>query len=534
MPAITDNVIIPVTGTNPIISATPSGLCKDLTVNASAQLIINAGQFLNAHGTIVNNGNANFGAGTLQLENTPIATVTVSGTINVGSFYNSNNATLAGTVTVTDQARVETGGTLNANGNLVLNNGAQLFHGTGTTVPCACEGTVNGNVVVKRNGTTSSSVYNYWSTPISSASVYWNQTYLYNPANGTAAFTDDNPGPDPGWATAGSFAVGKGYAGQGPNPAVTFTGTANNGTLNQAVQYFTLVNGSTSPGVPYNLIGNPYPSNIDATTFLNANNTKVTGAIYYWDDDNTGGTGYAADHYAIWNGTGSTGGSNSRTPNGMIATAQGFFVQALSGATTVSFTNAMRASTATTFFKTEEVIPQRLWLRADNGTHTNQILVGYVDGATEDMDWFYDAQKLRGNHSVSFYSLLNDTMLLGIQGLTPLNGADPAPVPLGLYAGATGQYNIYIDSIENFSANMPINLLDADFGIVYDLRNGPYVFQTAQGEDNDRFVLFPNEIVTAIDELDNLHLNIYPNPNNGTFTVMINSGIEQQVKVSAV
>lgn len=534
VPAITDNVIIPVTANNPIISATPAGLCKDLTVNANAQLTINSGQFLNAHGNIVNNGNVNFGAGTLQLENTPIATVTVTGTINIGNFYNSNNATLAGVVTVTDQARAETGGTLNANGNLVLNNGAQLFHGTGTTVPCACEGPVSGNVVVKRNGTSSATVYNYWSTPIASASLglLGGTNYLYNPANGTADFTDDNPGPDPGWAAAsGSFAVGKGYAGQGPNSAVTFTGTANNGTLNQAVQYFTLVNGSTSPGVPYNLIGNPYPSNISATSFLTANNTKVTGAIYYWDDDITGGTGYAANDYAIWNGTGSTGGGG-RTPNGMIATAQGFFVQTLSGATSVSFTNAMRASTATTFFKTEEVIPQRLWLRADNGTHTNQILVGYVDGATEEMDWFYDAQKLRGNHSVSFYSLLNDTTLLGIQGLAPLNGADPAPVPLGLYAGATGQYSIYIDSIENFDAALPINLLDTDMGIVYDLRNGPYVFQTAQGEDNDRFVLFPNNVVTALDEQENLHLNIYPNPNNGSFTVMVNSGIEQQVKIS--
>lgn len=534
VPTITDNVTIPVTANNPVISASPSGLCKDLTVNANAQLTINAGQFLNAHGNVVNNGNANFGAGILQLENTPIATVTVTGSINVGNFYNSNNATLSGTVTVTDQARAETGGALNANGNLVLNNGAQLFHGTGTTVPCACEGTVNGNVVVKRNGTSSASVYNYWSTPISSASLglLGGTNYLYNPANGTADFSDDNPGPDPGWAAAsGSFTVGKGYAGQGPNPAVTFTGTANNGSLTAGVQYFTLVNGSTSPGVPYNLIGNPYPSNISATSFLTANNTKVTGAIYYWDDDNTGGTGYAANDYAIWNGTGSTGGGG-RTPNGMIATAQGFFVQTLSGATSVSFTNAMRTATATTFFKTEDILPQRLWLRADNGQHTNQILVGYVDGATQDMDWFYDAQKLRGNHSVSFYSLLNDTTLLGIQGLAPLNGADPAPVPLGLYAGATGQYSIYIDSIENFPSNMPINLLDADMGLIYDLRNGPYLFQTAQGEDNDRFVLFPNEIVTALDELDNLHLNVYPNPNNGTFTVMINSGIEQEINVS--
>ena len=283
--------------------------------------------------------------------------------------------------------------------------------------------------------------------------------------------------------------------------------------------------------MPYNLSGNPYPSNIDAATFLTANNTKVTGAIYYWDDDNSGGTGYLANDYAIWNGTGSTGGGG-RAPNGMIASCQGFFVQTLSGATSVSFTNAMRASTATTFFKTEDILPQRLWLRADNGTHTNQILVGYVEGATQDMDWFYDAQKLRGNQSISFYSLLNDTTLLGIQGLAPLNGINPSPVPLGLYAGAAGQYSIFIDSIENFSAGMPVNLKDADLGIIYDLRNGPYVFQTAQGEDNDRFVLFPNDVVTGVAELSELHLNIYPNPNNGQFTLMLNSGVEQDITLS--
>ncbi|MCG3167281.1 MAG: hypothetical protein POELPBGB_03068 [Bacteroidia bacterium] len=465
-----------------------------------------------------------------------------TGTTNVDIPDVTNDPVVAGTTATCNNITLQTGASLGVpssaaitvngaftnNGTVNVANNGNFIQTTGSTL--SGSGTFN----VTRNGTSSSSVYNYWSTPIASASLglLGGTNYLYNPANGTADFSDDNPGPDPGWAAAsGSFSVGKGYAGQGPNPSVTFTGTANNGTVNQGVQYFTLVNGSTSPGVPYNLIGNPYPSNIDAASFLTANNTKVTGAIYYWDDDNTGGTGYAANDYAIWNGTGSTGGGG-RTPNGMIATAQGFFVQTLSGATSVSFTNAMRAATATTFFKTEEVIPQRLWLRADNGTHTNQILVGYVEGATEDMDWFYDAQKLRGNHSVSFYSLLNDTILLGIQGLTPLNGADPSPVPLGLYAGATGQYSIYIDSIENFPSNMPINLLDADLGIIYDLRNGPYQFQTTQGEDNDRFILFPNEIVTALDEQENIRLNVYPNPNNGTFTVMLNSGIEHQVKIS--
>jgi hypothetical protein len=60
--------------------------------------------------------------------------------------------------------------------------------------------------------------------------------------------------------------VGRGYAAYGAGTR-TFTGTVNNGSLPMAVEYHDY----TVSGMPFNLIGNPYPSGISATDFINTN-----------------------------------------------------------------------------------------------------------------------------------------------------------------------------------------------------------------------------------------------------------------------
>ncbi len=85
------------------------------------------------------------------------------------------------------------------------------------------------------------------------------------------------------WETAASeMVVGKGYIIRGPQVtgpppppglySATFKGEPNNGIKTIAI----------GPRGTSNLLGNPYPSAIDADAFLATNSTLVEGTIYLW------------------------------------------------------------------------------------------------------------------------------------------------------------------------------------------------------------------------------------------------------------
>lgn len=105
---------------------------------------------------------------------------------------------------------------------------------------------------------------------------------------------------------------------------VTFKGIPNNGKI------------KTDLGVvnTYNLIGNPYPSALDADLFLTKNAFNIKGALYFWTH-NTPITNnkYNANDYAVYNLLGGVGtravalGLNETIPDGTIASGQGFFVK---------------------------------------------------------------------------------------------------------------------------------------------------------------------------------------------------------------
>jgi hypothetical protein len=196
------------------------------------------------------------------------------------------------------------------------------------------------------------------------------------------------------------MAIGKGYASVGGG-AATFTGTINNGTINN-IPVTTSGQGPTSLSGPsyFNLIGIPYPSSINATTFLSDNAGVIAGTIWLWDDDNSGGSGYTSGDYATRTSAGGTAGGGGNTPGINIGSCQGIFVKANSNGNIV-FNNAQRGTTNTQFFKTEEEI-SRIWLSLYNDTTYNEILVAVIPNATDGYDNLYDGIKFRGNPYMSF------------------------------------------------------------------------------------------------------------------------------------
>jgi hypothetical protein len=412
--------------------------------------------------------------------------------------------------------------------------------------------------------------YTYWSSPVTLASNFTlgslspNSPLMFSwiptVANGAGNWQNET------FAT--TMDPRKGYIVRAPNTfsntsktpyTANFIGTPNNGTITAPISKGTLI-GITDVDAEndeWNLIGNPYPSALNAATFLNlqANVPLIDGTLYLWTHNSQPNTAtidpfygdyvlnYTDTDYAVFNTTGgtatapaSTGGS---APTGYIASGQSFFVKAAStianGTTAnVTFNNSMRVGVEgknSDFFKMNknqknEAIPKnvsdierhRIWLNlTTNSGAFSQILVGYVSGATQDRDRSYDGELLGGN-DVSFYSIIPNANLT-IQGRAlPFDQNDE--VILGYNAAMTGELSIRIDHLDGLFDTQNIYLEDKELGTIHDLRNKPYVFQTEIGDFDDRFILrYTDKTLSLQDPIYDNAVTVFFTRSNNTLNI---------------
>ncbi|RZK10912.1 MAG: T9SS sorting signal type C domain-containing protein, partial [Flavobacterium sp.] len=183
-------------------------------------------------------------------------------------------------------------------------------------------------------------------------------------------------------------------------------------------------------------------------------------------------------------------------PKGFIAAGQSFFIKGTATGAAV-FNNGMRvAGDNNQFFRPASPEPisnwdltgkHRVWLNMKGQTKGfNQLLVGYIENATNDWDIRFDGESFGGNQ-VTFYSLL-DSKKLAIQGRAlPFNNQDE--VPLGYKTTLNGTLTISIDEYDGLFEGQDIYLEDKALNIVHDLKASAYSFTSAIGTFNQRFVL---------------------------------------------
>ncbi|WP_432672667.1 T9SS sorting signal type C domain-containing protein [Flavobacterium sp. SM2513] len=428
--------------------------------------------------------------------------------IQVGNTLEVTSSTLA----------IAQGETLTVTNGITTSNDAISVANGGSLVQVTDENVNVGKLAVTRITQPMNKYdYTYWSSPVSgvtlhdlSPDTHPNRYYSYNP---------DAVAPALNWSVitggAGTMAAGQGYIIRAPNnyDPVTYTaysgifsGVPNNGTINVGVSGSDTVE-------KYNLIGNPYPSAISASDFVTANasgtNDILEGTLYFWTHNSpfldSPTYTYSTGDYASWNGSGSTAtntGGNNTEPDGNIAAGQGFFVQGtVSGS--AKFTNDMRIKAKNmTFFKTNPaetaagvhasatVAPierSRVWLNLKGGVNGfSQVLVGYIENATNGYDKLYDGKSFGGN-SVTFYSI-NSAKNLVIQGRA-LPFVDTDEVPMGYKTTLTGNLTIGIDHVDGLFDNQSVYLKDNVLDVVHNLTNSDYVFAAVPGTFNERFVL---------------------------------------------
>lgn len=128
----------------------------------------------------------------------------------------------------------------------------------------------------------------------------------------------------------------------------------------------------------------------------------------------------------------------------------------------------------------------RVWLNMTNtGGAFKQLLIGYIQGATNGYDSDFDGISLNAHPYVDFYSI-NSGKNLVIQGRAlPFNTADV--VPLGYRSAIVGEFTISIAQVDGMLVNQPVFIVDKLANKTHDLTQGGYVFNTGIGIFNDRF-----------------------------------------------
>jgi hypothetical protein len=467
--------------------------------------------------------------------------------------------------------RINSPATLTITANKYVNIQTDLTVRTGATLDVLDQGslvqiddtginTCPGSFFMRRTAFIKLQDYVYWSSPVTNFSVGSISTatpadkiWKWNPTVGNSNGGEGN------WEYAsGNMAGATGYIVRGPagysnssNTAFTanFTGVPNNGifspTINRGNNTGAGSNGPngilrTTNDDNWNLLGNPYPSAIGVNEFLAAN-SAIDGFVKIWTHATLPSTvasdpfygdfisNYAATDYTTINSTGSTSGATDYK----IASGQGFFVLMNpgtpvdgAGSATVTFNNAMRSSSFDNnqFFRNSNQKNRdlsRIWLDLVSPVETTRMLVGYVEGATQERDRLYDAIT-DYKSAQNFYSLINDEIMT-IQGRS-LPFQDNDKVNLGIKASANGEFKIAIAEVDGLfkKGNQNIFLEDKKENVIHNLTVSPYSFNANQGIDNNRFVLRYTNPTLTNNDFENLLESVFVNSNGNEIKIKSN------------
>jgi hypothetical protein len=300
-----------------------------------------------------------------------------------------------------------------------------------------------------------------------------------------------------------------------------------------------------------NLIGNPYPSALNATALVtdpgfNVNGNFLGGTIYFWSHNtnlNMTTGQYTFSDYAVWNVlggvntyyTGNLGAGNTNAPTGNIPSGQGFFIKTTASGTAY-FRNSMRTGGATNsnsnFYRTSTPSSStastntengfekhRIWLEIDNGADAyKQLLVGYIQDGTDGLDRLFDGEMVDNGNVVSLYTMVDNTKLT-IQG-RGLTFSPDDTFPLGFNTTVASTYTINLSDYDGLFTNQDIYLEDKLLNVIYNLKENPYTFTSEAGTFENRFVLRFTSQTLGVPVFSENTVVVYKN-NQGLF---VNSG----------
>ncbi|OBQ56979.1 hypothetical protein JJL45_02320 [Tamlana sp. s12] len=443
---------------------------------------------------------------------------------------------------------------LELNGDIDLHGESQLIQTKDSDLVAGTQGALE----VDQQGETSQHNYNYWSSPVHSSNPnsvidgdesytvgsvlmdgsdednpkaisfiggydgvktdtsisiaeYWIWKYANNKSDTYALWQHVKSGGEL-FVAEGFTMKGPGAKGSKPEQNYTFKGVPNNGEITLKIH----------PGNEY-LVGNPYPSAIDAHEFLEDNQSALDGTLYFWEHYG-GNSHYSKDYeggYGVYNYSGGTpamtgtaatadpshSASPEKTPHRYIPVGQGFFVKADTATeadivfqndqrifvtettnTSVFVKNASTKTSKQEDSKNEDVRPKiRINYESPKG-YVRQLLTTVDDHATMGVDWGYDGLINETNIEDMYWEVEDADYV--IQGIDAIN--EQTVLPLTVKTKSGGLIEISIHALENLPDDVPVYLKDYD--TYHDLKAGSFFVNVDSGLISDRFaIVFSNE-----------------------------------------
>lgn len=238
------------------------------------------------------------------------------------------------------------------------------------------------------------------------------------------------------------------------------------------------------------LLGNPYPSAISTTRFIEDNLNSTTGTLYFWEQHESAyGEENALGHFSVSyiggysirnisagiaanqpvSGTAGLGGGSYTAPTPYIAIGQGFFVSGNSGGGTITFNNSQREyklegddaifikNQGTDGVATIDSTPllklgMNYTYSKTNSSFHNQIAIAFMEGLNFNFEKGYDSPYYRDEQTSMYWKFEGDDNHYAIAGVQPIhNGLE---VPLGIQLESSGDINIKIDEKEHLMMNV--------------------------------------------------------------------------------
>ncbi|WP_426064110.1 choice-of-anchor D domain-containing protein [Flavobacterium sp. DSP2-3-1] len=461
------------------------------------------------------------------------------------------------TLKASNDSKIEVSHYLKLDGTIDLIGKSQLVQSEGSFL----DPTSAGSIERDQQGQANKYNYNYWSSPVGTINTTTNNnnftvagvlrdgttatpqsiTWVSGYDGSLSPFSlarywiykfDNKANAYANWTQIGETGLleaGKGFTLKGAGTSglqnLNFVGKPNNGTIANTVSANQLL-----------LVGNPYPSALDATAFITDNSgsiditipTATDGALYFWEHypgNNTHNLGGYQGGYGVRNAAAgvapssvgvdfinTSGVSNRALPNRYIPVGQGFFVIGNATGGTVTFKNSQRA-----FVKEDNAASQiiyriptqpkkldhwtdnsddpvakdtykrvRLGFNNYNEIFHRQVVVAFMDDkANGEINEGYDAENIDDVDNDMY--LINSEKKLMIEGEGYFD--ETSSYPIGVRSDSIGKISFVLDDLENFDDNQKVFIYDKSDETYHNIKDTLYEVELPKGTFNDRFYL---------------------------------------------